>query len=130
MDVIDIAVGFIFPHFSYPLIISVLRKHVLRQGRGFVKEWSVREWRRKKGLLERGVSPVLLNVTYYGATDNKSTNSYKDVERIIVYSGFLFYSEGAKIGFIVTTHYFLQSLIIYIRKKKKWVNILNKWIVE
>lgn len=38
----------------------------------------------RKELLERNVSPSLFHVTYYGATDNKSTNLYKDMEQIIL----------------------------------------------
>lgn len=47
---------------------------------------------RKSGYAERfrrllvaeGVDPGLFTVTYYGATDNKSTNSYRDVEQILL----------------------------------------------
>ena len=35
-------------------------------------------------LLERNVSPSLFHVTYYGATDNKSTNKFRDMEQIIL----------------------------------------------
>ena len=35
-------------------------------------------------LLRRNVPPSLFNVTYYGATDNKSTNKYRDMEQIIL----------------------------------------------
>ena len=38
----------------------------------------------RKELLERNVSPSLFHVTYYGATDNKSTNLYRDMEQIIL----------------------------------------------
>lgn len=35
-------------------------------------------------LVAEGVDPKLFTVTYYGATDNKSTNSYRDVEQILL----------------------------------------------
>ena len=35
-------------------------------------------------LVAEGVGPGLFTVTYYGATDNKSTNSYRDVEQILL----------------------------------------------
>lgn len=35
-------------------------------------------------LVAEGVDPGLFTVTYYGATDNKSTNSYRDVEQILL----------------------------------------------
>ena len=35
-------------------------------------------------LVAEGVDPGLFTVTYYGATDNKSTNSYRDVEQIFL----------------------------------------------
>ena len=35
-------------------------------------------------LLKRNVSPSLFHVTYYGATDNKSTNKFRDMEQIIL----------------------------------------------
>ena len=38
----------------------------------------------RKELLERNVSPSLFHVTYYGATDNKSTNKFRDMEQIIL----------------------------------------------
>ena len=38
----------------------------------------------KEELLMRHVNPSLFHVTYYGATDNKSTNRYKDMEQIIL----------------------------------------------
>ena len=38
----------------------------------------------KDALLKKKVDPGLLTVTYYGATDNKSTNSYRDIEQIIL----------------------------------------------
>ena len=38
----------------------------------------------REALLEKKVDPGLLTVTYYGATDNKSTNSYRDIEQIIL----------------------------------------------
>ena len=38
----------------------------------------------RKELLERNVSPSLFYVTYYGATDNKSTNKFRDMEQIIL----------------------------------------------
>ena len=38
----------------------------------------------REELLKRNVSPSLFHVTYYGATDNKSTNKYRDMEQIIL----------------------------------------------
>ena len=38
----------------------------------------------KRLLVAEGVDPGLFTVTYYGATDNKSTNSYRDVEQIFL----------------------------------------------
>lgn len=38
----------------------------------------------REELLMRHVNPSLFHVTYYGATDNKSTNRYKDMEQIIL----------------------------------------------
>ena len=38
----------------------------------------------RETLLKKKVDPKLLTVTYYGATDNKSTNSYRDIEQIIL----------------------------------------------
>lgn len=38
----------------------------------------------KRLLVAKGVDPGLFTVTYYGATDNKSTNSYRDVEQILL----------------------------------------------
>ena len=35
-------------------------------------------------LVAEGADPGLFTVTYYGATDNKSTNSYRDVEQILL----------------------------------------------
>lgn len=35
-------------------------------------------------LVAEGVDPGLFTVTYYGATDNKSTNSYRDIEQILL----------------------------------------------
>ena len=35
-------------------------------------------------LVAEGVGPDLFTVTYYGATDNKSTNSYRDIEQIFL----------------------------------------------
>jgi len=35
-------------------------------------------------LVAEGVGPDLFTVTYYGATDNKSTNSYRDARQIIL----------------------------------------------
>ena len=40
--------------------------------------------RMREALLRKKVDPSLLSVTYYGATDNKSTNSYRDIEQIIL----------------------------------------------
>lgn len=40
--------------------------------------------RMREALLKKKVDPGLLTVTYYGATDNKSTNSYRDIEQIIL----------------------------------------------
>ena len=40
--------------------------------------------RMRNALLKKKVDPSLFTVTYYGATDNKSTNSYKDIEQIIL----------------------------------------------
>ena len=38
----------------------------------------------REELLRRNVPPSLFHVTYYGATDNKSTNKYRDMEQIIL----------------------------------------------
>ena len=38
----------------------------------------------RNGLLIRNVNQSLFHVTYYGATDNKSTNLYRDMEQIIL----------------------------------------------
>lgn len=38
----------------------------------------------KRLLVAEGVDPNLFTVTYYGATDNKSTNSYRDIEQIFL----------------------------------------------
>lgn len=38
----------------------------------------------KRLLVAEGVDPGLFTVTYYGATDNKNTNSYRDVEQILL----------------------------------------------
>ena len=38
----------------------------------------------REELLKRNVPPSLFHVTYYGATDNKSTNKYRDMEQIIL----------------------------------------------
>lgn len=38
----------------------------------------------KDGLLEREVNPDMFSVTYYGASDNKSTNQYRDMRQIIL----------------------------------------------
>ena len=38
----------------------------------------------KRLLVAEGVDPGLFTVTYYGATDNKSTNSYRDIEQILL----------------------------------------------
>lgn len=38
----------------------------------------------RNGLLERKVNPDMFSVTYYGASDNKSTNQYRDMEQIIL----------------------------------------------
>ena len=38
----------------------------------------------KRLLVAEGVDPGLFTVTYYGATDNKSTNSYRDVGQILL----------------------------------------------
>lgn len=35
-------------------------------------------------LAAEGIDPKLFTVTYYGATDNKSTNSYRDIEQIFL----------------------------------------------
>lgn len=40
--------------------------------------------RMRKALVNKKVDPSLFTVTYYGATDNKSTNSYRDIEQIIL----------------------------------------------
>lgn len=44
---------------------------------------SYAEWVRN-GLLERKVNPEIFSVTYYGASDNKSTNQYRDMRQIIL----------------------------------------------
>ena len=38
----------------------------------------------RNGLLERKVNPEIFSVTYYGASDNKSTNQYRDMKQIIL----------------------------------------------
>ena len=38
----------------------------------------------RNGLLERKVNPEMFSVTYYGASDNKSTNQYRDMKQIIL----------------------------------------------
>ena len=38
----------------------------------------------RNGLLERKVNPEMFSVTYYGASDNKSTNQYRDMGQIIL----------------------------------------------
>ena len=38
----------------------------------------------RNGLLERGLSEDTFSVTYYGASDNKSTNQYRDMKQIIL----------------------------------------------
>ena len=38
----------------------------------------------KRLLVAESVDPGLFTVTYYGATDNKSTNSYRDIEQIFL----------------------------------------------
>lgn len=38
----------------------------------------------RRVLVAEGVDPGLFTVTYYGATDNKSTNSYRDIEQIFL----------------------------------------------
>lgn len=38
----------------------------------------------RKLLSAKGVDPRLFTITYYGATDNKSTNSYRDIEQIFL----------------------------------------------
>lgn len=38
----------------------------------------------RNGLLERGLSEDTFSVTYYGASDNKSTNQYRDMRQIIL----------------------------------------------
>ena len=38
----------------------------------------------RNGLLERKVNPEIFSVTYYGASDNKSTNQYRDMRQIIL----------------------------------------------
>ena len=38
----------------------------------------------RNGLLERGLSEDTFYVTYYGASDNKSTNQYRDMKQIIL----------------------------------------------
>ena len=38
----------------------------------------------RKGLLERGISKDMFSVTYYEASDTKSTNQYRDMEQIIL----------------------------------------------
>ncbi len=54
--------------------------------------------RTRRELLERGVSPALLNVTYYGSADNKSTNSYRDAQQIVLCGDWsLVNAETAKI---------------------------------
>lgn len=40
--------------------------------------------RLKYELLKKGVNPEMFHVTYYGSADNKSTNSYRDIEQIIL----------------------------------------------
>lgn len=38
----------------------------------------------RKLLSAKGVNPRLFTITYYGAADNKSTNSYRDIEQIFL----------------------------------------------
>lgn len=38
----------------------------------------------REGLIERGVRSDMFSVTYYGASDNKSTNRYRDMRQIIL----------------------------------------------
>ena len=38
----------------------------------------------REGLIERGVRSEMFSVTYYGASDNKSTNRYMDMRQIIL----------------------------------------------
>lgn len=38
----------------------------------------------RNGLLERKINPSMFSVTYYGASDNKSTNQYRDMRQIIL----------------------------------------------
>lgn len=38
----------------------------------------------RNGLLERGLSEDTFSVTYYGASDNKSTNQYRDMRQIML----------------------------------------------
>ena len=40
--------------------------------------------RMREALLKKKADPRLFTVTYYGATDNKSTNGYRDIEQIIL----------------------------------------------
>ena len=52
----------------------------------------------KEELLKRNVPSSLFHVTYYGATDNKSTNRYRDMEQIILVGDWnLPNTEAAKI---------------------------------
>lgn len=52
----------------------------------------------KRLLVAEGVDPGLFTVTYYGATDNKSTNSYRDVGQILLCGAWnLPNTESAKI---------------------------------
>ena len=48
--------------------------------------------------MKRGVNSCFLYLTYYGSADNKSTNSYKDIEQIILCGNWsLVNAETAKI---------------------------------
>ena len=38
----------------------------------------------RNGLLERGLDNSMFSVTYYGASDNKSTNQYRDMKQVIL----------------------------------------------
>lgn len=52
----------------------------------------------RNGLLERKVNPEMFSVTYYGASDNKSTNQYREMKQIILFGDWnLPNTEAAKI---------------------------------
>lgn len=81
-------------------------------------------------LLKRDVNSSFLHLTYYGSADNKSTNSYRDIEQIILCGNWsLVNAETAKIrrayGTDTTPHehkewYFSQLITrIGIRKHKE-----------